>query len=83
MKLNLKKHIQIKFSGLRPGEKMFEELSISGVTAKTKIPKLIKVEEPFLDYETLLIRLKKIELNLKIDKLKKFKVELNRLIKIC
>ena len=51
------------------------ELSISGKTIKTKIPKLMKVEEPFLDYENLIIKLKHIELNLKIDKVKKFKVE--------
>ena len=78
-----KRPIQIKFTGLRPGEKMFEELSISGKTIKTKIPKLMKVEEPFLDYENLIIKLNQIELNLKIDKVKKFKVELNKLIKIC
>ena len=76
-----KQHIQIKFTGLRPGEKMFEELSISGITVKTKIPKLWMVEEPFLDYENLINILKEIEVNLKSDKINKFKIKLNKLFK--
>ena len=40
---------KIIFTGLRPGEKLFEELMISKNVFKTKIDKLLKVQEPFIN----------------------------------
>ncbi len=78
-----KKPVEIKFTGLRPGEKMFEELSISGIEIKTKIPKLLKVEEPFVKYEKLMLHLNRIEVYLKTDNIRNFKIEINNLLEEC
>ena len=46
--------IQILEVGLRPGEKMFEELLISGSEIKTKNQKIFKANESFIDQKTLI-----------------------------
>lgn len=43
-----KGNFKIIFTGLRPGEKLFEELMISKNVSKTEIDKLLKVQEPFV-----------------------------------
>ncbi len=45
--------IQILEVGLRPGEKMFEELLISGSELKTENEKIFKANETFIDYKKL------------------------------
>jgi FlaA1/EpsC-like NDP-sugar epimerase len=37
--------IEIKITGFRPGEKLYEELLISGNPEKTDHPKIIRVSE--------------------------------------
>ena len=46
--------IQILEVGLRPGEKMFEELLISGSEIKTDNQKIFKANETFINQETLI-----------------------------
>ena len=42
------KGIYINLTGLRPGEKLYEELSIGNKTYRTKNPKIISIEEDFI-----------------------------------
>ncbi len=69
---NLNGDIEIKITGLRPGEKLYEELLLSKNPIKTKHPKIFRSNEPFIDFE---------ELEREIDFLKKL-IERNDLEKI-
>tara|TARA_Y100001970_G_scaffold224281_1_gene276395 strand:- start:2010 stop:3911 length:1902 start_codon:yes stop_codon:yes gene_type:complete len=53
--------IQILEVGLRPGEKMYEELLISGSEIKTKNEKIFKANESFIDQKTLIPIIKTIQ----------------------
>ncbi len=48
-----KDDIEIKITGLRPGEKLFEELLIDAKSQKTEHPKIFKANEDFINSETL------------------------------
>lgn len=50
---NSEGQIEIKEIGLRPGEKLYEELLIHGNPEKTPHPKIFKSNEEFLPFETL------------------------------
>ncbi len=52
-KLNKKGDIEIQITGLRPGEKLYEELLLSANPNKTKHPKIFRSEEPFIEYSKL------------------------------
>jgi FlaA1/EpsC-like NDP-sugar epimerase len=45
--------IEIKFIGLRPGEKLFEELLIGNDPKKTSHPKIMKISDPFISNDIL------------------------------
>jgi FlaA1/EpsC-like NDP-sugar epimerase len=45
--------IAISYTGLRPGEKLFEELLIGARTTTTEHPRILKSDEPYLSYDNL------------------------------
>ncbi len=53
--------IEITFTGLRPGEKLYEELLIDNNSKVTSHPLIFKAEENFITYDKLIIQIKKLE----------------------
>ena len=53
--------IEIRFTGLRPGEKLYEELLIDNNSKVTSHPLIFKAEENFITYDKLIIQIKKLE----------------------
>ena len=62
-KNNLIGDIEIKITGLRPGEKLFEELLIEDNSLPTKHPKIFKAQDSFIPWD---------QLTNEIDNLEKF-----------
>lgn len=49
--INEKSHIEIEYTGLRPGEKLHEELIIGQAISGTKHPKIMMADEEFISLE--------------------------------
>lgn len=58
--------IPIQITGLRPGEKLYEELLIGDNPIKTPHPRIMKAQEPFLPWESLHKKL--VELDVVVEK---------------
>ncbi len=54
--------IEIKIIGLRPGEKLYEELLLGEKPQKTKHPKILKASDSFTPFKLLEIELKKLKI---------------------
>jgi len=61
-KSNILKNIQIIETGLRPGEKLYEELFIGDKSFQTKHPRILTIKEKQIDKQKLEIILKKLRL---------------------
>ena len=65
--------IEIKYTGLRPGEKLYEELLIGGNTSKTDNPMIMRAQEDMLHWNELkaiLDNLEEAAINCKPDKIR-------------
>ena len=68
---NLNGDIEIMFTGLRPGEKLYEELLINDNSKITSHPLIFKAEEHFINYDKILVLINKLEkslINLDLEK---------------
>lgn len=72
---NINGDIEIVYKGLRPGEKLYEELLIDSQALKTTHPSIFEAKEPFYKYEELWPKLRNlIEWIEQIDKKNSLKV---------
>ena len=54
-------NIDIKITGLRPGEKLYEELLIEDNSLPTKHPKIFKAQDNFIHWDQLKIEIQSLE----------------------
>ena len=64
---NPKGDIEIKVTGLRPGEKLFEELLIGDNPKPTQHPRILKAQEKFVPWEQLQVQLHSLKLALSVN----------------
>jgi len=72
--------IEIKYTGLRPGEKLYEELLIGDDPDGTEHPRIMKAHEEFISYAELLKEFDEIEQALKVYNYQAVIQKLNKLV---
>ena len=72
--------IEIITTGLRPGEKLFEELLINAESEKTIHPLIYKANEEFINYELLNVKLNNLYQSLKNLSIKNMKKNISDLV---
>jgi len=77
---NLDGDIEIKITGLRPGEKLYEELLLGDNPQKTRHEKIQKAKDPFIPFNQLKIDLDKLTILLNENKVVEVKELLNKLL---
>jgi FlaA1/EpsC-like NDP-sugar epimerase len=65
--LNPEGEIEIEITGLRPGEKLFEELLIGNDPSPTSHPRIMKAHEEFLEWPVLSERIDELNQRLKYN----------------
>ena len=73
--------IEILITGLRPGEKLFEELLIENNSLPTKHPKIYKAQDEFIPWNYLELEIKNLEEFISSNDLKKVINILSKLVK--
>ena len=76
---NLNGDIEVKITGLRPGEKLYEELLIGNNPQKTIHPKIQKTSDPFIPFDQLEKELDNLNRLLTENKVKEIKIILEKL----
>ena len=79
---NLNGDIEVKITGLRPGEKLYEELLIGDNPQKTNHPKVQKISEFFIPFDQLEVDLNNLKNLLDNNKVKEVKDLLDKIIKL-
>ena len=72
--------IEVKISGLRTGEKLYEELLIGDEPQKTNHEKIYKAQDPFIPFQQLKVDLDKLIILLEDNKVAEVKNMLNKVI---
>ncbi|MCR8538765.1 MAG: polysaccharide biosynthesis protein [Prochlorococcus marinus CUG1439] len=72
--------IEIVETGLRPGEKLFEELLINAEAIGTDHPLIFRANENYIEYEELIIKLKLLEKAINLNNLKEVLKNLSILV---
>ena len=72
--------IEIKITGLRPGEKLYEELLVGSNAQKTEHPKIMRAREQYINKEELEIGLKNLFKALNKNNIKEFKTTLTNIV---
>jgi FlaA1/EpsC-like NDP-sugar epimerase len=72
--------IEIEITGLRPGEKLFEELLIGDNPEGTTHPRILRAREDFLPWEELEPKLKALELALSVNDVRLILAQLRELV---
>lgn len=78
---NIEGDIEIKTIGLRPGEKLYEELLLGDNPRKTKHPKIQKAKDPFIPFNQLEIDLNNLKILLDHNKVSEVKELLAKIVK--
>ncbi len=78
---NLNGDIEILITGLRPGEKLYEELLIENNSLPTKHPKIFKAKDEFIPWEELEIEIKNLEKSISENDLRNIIEILRNLVK--
>jgi FlaA1/EpsC-like NDP-sugar epimerase len=73
--------IEIKITGLRPGEKLYEELLLGANPQKTQHPKIQKAQDPFIPFNQLEVDLNILKPLLDYNKVAKIKEILAKIVK--
>jgi FlaA1/EpsC-like NDP-sugar epimerase len=73
--------IEIKITGLRPGEKLYEELLLGDNPQKTKHPKIKKAQDPFIPFDQLEADLDILKILLDSNKVVEVKEMLGKIVK--
>jgi FlaA1/EpsC-like NDP-sugar epimerase len=72
--------IEIQVTGLRPGEKLYEELLIGDNPLPTSHPRIMTARDPFLPLVELMSQLKTLQLALNANNVAKVRVQLQALV---
>ena len=74
--------IEVKIVGLRPGEKLYEELLIGDDPQPTDHPKIKKINDPFIPFDKLEKDLDNLKNLLSLNKVEEVKRLLEKLLKL-
>ena len=72
--------VEIETTGLRPGEKLYEELLIGDNPKPTSHPRIMKAHEDFLSWSDLAAKLKTLEMALNVNDVGVIRVMMEKLV---
>lgn len=72
--------IELEIKGLRPGEKLYEELLIGDNPLPTQHPRIMKAHEDFLPWQQLVLKLEKLQQSLAVNDVPQIRTILKELV---